>query len=226
MTVTTQAVQDYVKAIYKLEERGVAPTTGALAELLDVAPASVTGMLRRLAALKLVAYERYRPLQLTLAGRKVALEVIRHHRLIELYLAEALGMPWDRVHDEAERLEHVISEELEDRMAAALGDPQYDPHGDPIPARDGTLPAREVRPLASLDAGETATVARVLDDEVHLRALGRLGLYPGTALQVLAVKAQGAAGAAVVLSVDGRTCELAYDLAVDVEVMPAKAVHG
>ena len=129
----TAAVQDYAKAIYTLESRDGAASTTDLATLLEVRPASVSGMLRKLSALGLVEHERYRGVRLTERGRRVALEVIRHHRLLELYLAQTLGLHVDDVHDEADRLEHVISEELEARIDRALGYPTHDPHGDPIP---------------------------------------------------------------------------------------------
>ena len=129
-------MQDYAKAVYELEGRAGVASTNALAERLGVRPPSVSGMLRKLDALGLVVYERYRGVRLTEAGRKVALEVMRHHRLLELYLAESLGMGWDEVHAEAERLEHVLSEELEEAIAAKLGNPTLDPHGDPIPTRE------------------------------------------------------------------------------------------
>ena len=129
----TAAVQDYAKAIYTLESRDGEASTTALATLLEVRPASVSGMLRKLSALGLVEHERYRGVRLTARGRRVALEVIRHHRLVELFLVESLGMTWDEVHAEAEVLEHVLSDELEALIAAKLGHPTHDPHGDPIP---------------------------------------------------------------------------------------------
>ena len=132
----TSAVQDYAKAIYTLESRDGAASTTALAALLEVRPASVSGMLRKLSALGLVEHERYRGVRLTERGRRVALEVIRHHRLVELFLVESLGMTWDEVHAEAEVLEHALSEELEELIAAKLGNPTVDPHGDPIPSRE------------------------------------------------------------------------------------------
>ena len=134
-TDLSPAVQDYAKAIYELESRAGVASTNALAERLGVRPGSVSGMLRKLDALGLVVHERYRGVRLTESGRRVALEVLRHHRLLELYLAESLGMGWDEVHAEAERLEHVISEELEEAIAVKLGNPTLDPHGDPIPDR-------------------------------------------------------------------------------------------
>src|SRR6059058_6293165 len=140
----TVAVQDYTKAIFTLESRDGAASTTGLADLLEVRPASVSGMLRKLSALGLVEHERYRGVRLTEKGRRVALEVIRHHRLIELFLVENLGMTEDEVHTEAEVLEHALSEELEELIARKLGDPTVDPHGDPIPGRDLTLPLREM----------------------------------------------------------------------------------
>ena len=135
------AVQDYLKTIYKLQEQGGAVSTSALAEAMGVAAASATGMVKKLAVLKLARHSPYQGVVLTKAGEKMALEVIRHHRLLELYLAEALGYSWDKVHEEAERLEHVISEEFEEKIFEALGRPTRDPHGDPIPTKDGTLVA-------------------------------------------------------------------------------------
>ncbi len=144
MAQITPAVEDYAKAIYTLEERtGTGASTNDLAALLDVKPGSVSGMLRKLAALGLVEHERYRGARLTEKGRRVALEVIRHHRLLELFLVKNLGMTEDEVHAEAEVLEHALSEELEELIARKLGDPTVDPHGDPIPTRELTLPQRE-----------------------------------------------------------------------------------
>jgi DtxR family transcriptional regulator, Mn-dependent transcriptional regulator len=186
LTVITAAMEDYLKAIYGLDERGDRITTQAIAERLDVAPPSVTGMLKRLSDINLIEHERYRSIALTEAGRKVALEVVRHHRLLELYLAEALGYSWDEVHDEADRLEHLISEEFESRIDAALGFPKTDPHGDPIPSP--TLDVSKVPDdrLAAMEAGDTATVVRVSDiDAERLRYLGTLGLYPDADVTVL-----------------------------------------
>lgn len=175
----THATEDYLKAIYEIEEDYGRVTTSALAVRLSVAPASVTGMLQKLAEErpKMVNYERHKGVQLTAAGRKIALEVIRHHRLIELYLAEALGYEWDKVDAEAERLEHVISEEFEDKIAALLGNPEVDPHGDPIPAKDGTIHPHSRLPLTDVQVGQTARITRVRDDDpAFLRYLTELGL--------------------------------------------------
>src|SRR5579875_1370382 len=182
----TVAMQDYAKAIFTLEARGGAASTTDLAELLAVRPASVSGMLRKLAALGLVEHERYRGVRLTERGRRVALEVIRHHRLLELFLVESLGMSWDEVHAEAEVLEHALSEELEELIAAKLGDPTVDPHGDPIPSRELTLADTRAPTLAELDPGERATFVRVSDaDPEMLRFLADRGILPGCDLELV-----------------------------------------
>jgi DtxR family Mn-dependent transcriptional regulator len=184
---TSEAIEDYVKAIYALERRGGGPVgTSDLADRLGVAPATTTAMLKRLDGLGLVRHQRYHGVSLTAAGEKVALEVIRHHRLLEAYLAEALDMPWDRVHEEAEVLEHYISEELESLIAAKLGDPGFDPHGDPIPGPDLEAPPRDAsRSLDQLQPGETATFTRVSDsDPEMLRYLAERGIRPGVTLSV------------------------------------------
>jgi DtxR family Mn-dependent transcriptional regulator len=182
----TEAIQDYAKAIYALQRRSDgAISTSALAERLGVSPASVTAMLKRMGKAGLVEHEPYRGVHLTDAGERVALEVIRHHRLLESYLADALGMPWDRVHDEAEVLEHYISEELEERIAAALGDPAVDPHGDPIPSRDLEIASQGGRALGELEPGEGGTFSRVSDSNSEmLRYLADRGIRPGATLEV------------------------------------------
>ncbi len=180
-------MEDYLKAIYKLLELGGPVTTSALAETMGVAPASVTNMCKKLAELNLLNYEPYQGVKFTPAGEKLALEVVRHHRLIELYLAEALGVPWDRVHEEAEKLEHVISEDLEERMAAALGDPAFDPHGAPIPSRTGSVQQPDSGRLVDMQAGDRLVVVEVDDhDPDLLRYLGEMGIYPGTDVELLA----------------------------------------
>ena len=182
----SEAVEDYAKAIYVLTQRdGGVASTSALAEQLGVSPGSVTAMLKRMGEMGLVAHEPYRGASLTAAGEQVALEVIRHHRLLESYLSDALGMPWDRVHDEAEVLEHYISEELEERLAVALGDPSHDPHGDPIPDRELTLAPGSGTPLAELETGARGTFTRVSDsDPAMLRYLAKRGIRPGAKLEV------------------------------------------
>lgn len=181
----TSAMEDYLKAIYKIEQSGATVTTQRLAEVLGLSAPSVTNMVKRLDDYHLVSHTPYQGVALTEAGQKVALEVVRHHRLLELYLATALGFPWDEVHDEAERLEHYVSDELEARMERALGYPQFDPHGDPIPTREGAVPATSDMTLAELPLDTVATVSRVSDsDAALLRYLGDLGLTPGASLTV------------------------------------------
>lgn len=186
MRDTTRAVQDYAKAIYKLQQRDRPVPTTAIAERLELSSAAVSKMLKHLAVLGLVEHNRYRGVELTEAGEKIALEVIRHHRLLELYLVEALGVPWDRADAEAELLEHVLSEDLEERMSKLLGDPTRDPHGDPIPGRDLSLEDRARRSLADLPEGARARVLRVPDrDPRLLRYLGEIGLVPEADVRVL-----------------------------------------
>lgn len=182
-------MEDYLKAIYGILERRNRATTSAIAEKMGLSAPSVTSMIKRLAELKLVTHEPYQGVKLTRAGERTAVEIIRHHRLIELYLADSLGVPWDQVHDEAEKLEHAISEDLEDRIAAALGNPTVDPHGAPIPARDGTMIRVDGIPLSEVEAGEKVTVVEVGDRSPELlRHLGSLELYPGTEIRVLRIE--------------------------------------
>lgn len=182
-----QAIEDYLKTIYVLAEEERPVSTSRIAEARNVKPASVTNMIQRLAGLNLVDYEKHYGVTLSESGRQIALEVIRHHRLIELYLMEALGFRWDEVHEQADVLEHVISEKLEERIAAALNHPTVDPHGDPIPSREGNVKSVDMVPLSTLDAGVMARVARIVDDanSEMLRYLADLGLVPGTSFRVL-----------------------------------------
>jgi DtxR family Mn-dependent transcriptional regulator len=174
------AIQDYLKEIYKLQAEGARPTTTAIARRMDVAPSSVTSMLKKLAALRLVEHSPYHGVELSEAGTMIALEVIRHHRLLEQYLAETLGLGIDAVHDEADRLEHVISEELEALIDEKLGYPTHDPHGDPIPDAGLRIERHPLRSLDALEPGEEATVRRVPDgDAALLRYLAGLRLVPG-----------------------------------------------
>jgi len=186
----TPAVQDYLKAVQLLEWENQADqgrvSTQVLAERLGVSAASATNMLKKLDSMGLVDHAPYRGATLSEAGRKVALEVIRHHRLLETYLAEALGVPWDRVHEEAEILEHVLSEDLEDRIAALLGDPKSDPHGHPIPAKDGSMTESSGRRLWDVESGSSVAVERVSDEVPEaLRFLGVAGIRPGAAITVV-----------------------------------------
>jgi len=185
----SQSMENYLKAIYDILEKNSRASTSLIAERMDIAAPSATAMIKKLADIKLVTHLPYRGVQLTEAGQKAALEVVRHHRLIEAYLAEALGMPWDQVHDEAEKLEHVISEDLEDRMSHALGNPTVDPHGSPIPARDGTVIRIDSNLLSESQPGTTVTVVEVDDRNPELlRYLGQLELYPGTNIEVVRVE--------------------------------------
>jgi DtxR family transcriptional regulator, Mn-dependent transcriptional regulator len=183
----SQAVQDYAKAIYALELReGDAVSTNALADRLGVTAASASGMVKRLDELGLVEHQPYRGVSLTEDGRRVALEVMRHHRLLELYLVQSLGVPWDRVHQEAEVLEHVLSEELEEVIASKLGDPTHDPHGDPIPTRELTIEEGSTLSLQTLEVGDCGTFTRVSDsDPEMLRFLAERGIAPGDRLEVV-----------------------------------------
>jgi len=180
------AIDDYAKAIFALQSRGDEPvSTSALAERLRITPGSVSAMLKKLGELGLVTHEPYRGVRLTADGRRVALEVIRHHRLLERFLTDSLGMPWDRVHAEAEVLEHVLSEELEELIATKLGNPASDPHGDPIPSADLELEERSTQSLESLARGDRGVFVRVSDsDPEMLRYLASCGISPGDRFEV------------------------------------------
>jgi len=181
----TSAAEDYLKAIYALDSEGKRATTSALAERMHVSAPSATAMMKRLAELGLVERAAYRGVVLTDRGRLCALEVLRHHRLLERYLADSLGMSLDEVHAEADRLEHALSEELEARIDEALGFPTHDPHGDPIPDRALRIETRSLRSVADLDPGDTAVVTRVPDaDPALLRYLAEIALVPGAALEL------------------------------------------
>lgn len=181
----TSAHEDYLKAIYLLQRKEGTVTNSALATHMGVAPASATNMVKKLAELNLLEHAPYRGVALTEAGRKVALEVLRHHRLLELYLHQALDMPWDQIHDEADRLEHVISERLEDAIAAALGHPTVDPHGDPIPSKEGEVSPQRGVLLSHAPLHTPHRLVRVLvQDSERLAYLGELGLYPDALVMV------------------------------------------
>lgn len=182
----TPAAEDYLKAIYLLARGEGAVGTSAIAERLGVAPGSVTGMLKRLGKQGLVEHERYQGARVTERGRREAVRMIRRHRILELFLVEVLGYTWDEVHEEAERLEHAVSDELVDRMATALGDPEADPHGHPIPSSAGQLTAHDLPTLRELEPGRPAVLRRVSDEDPEaLRYLARLALIPGVELEVL-----------------------------------------
>ena len=182
----TAPVEDYLKAVYELERVGEPASTTDLASRLQVAPASVTGMVRRLARQGLLTHVRYRGVRLTSQGRHAALGTIRRHRVIESYLVRALGFRWDEVDAEAERLEHAASDAFVDRMAKAIGEPTVDPHGAPIPSREGTVAEAAYRPLSDLAAGATADVMQVSDDDPSLlRYLDDLAIRLGSTVRVV-----------------------------------------
>jgi DtxR family Mn-dependent transcriptional regulator len=184
----THAIEDYLKTIYDLTEEFGRASTTQIAERMGVKPASVTGMLQKMAGATppLVAYQKHRGAVLTAEGNNAALEIIRHHRLLELFLQESLGYSWDEVHGEADRLEHVISEDMEERIAQALGDPVRDPHGEPIPSRDFHLPPHSNLRLSELRSGQRAKIQRVEDSDPELlRYLASQGLTPQARLTVL-----------------------------------------
>lgn len=184
----SQSIEDYLKAVYELTRGEGRASTNALAEYLNVTPASVTGMLQKLANTQpaLVEYQKHRGVLLTEQGERVALETIRHHRLLELFLHQILGYEWHEVHDEADRLEHVISEQFEQRIAEALGDPHHDPHGDPIPRVDLSLPESDEVPLSAMRPGQQGRVTRVRDNMADLlQHLSELGVVPNAELSVV-----------------------------------------
>jgi len=179
-------ISDCLKVIYSMQERGQKVSTSAVSERLGVSDATVTMLFKDFAVAGWVEHVPYRGVRLTALGERKAIEVIRHHRLLELYLARALGYSWDKVHDEADKLEHVISEEFEDKLDALLGYPTVDPHGDPIPSKEGVVPLREGCSLLQLPDGQSAHIVRVNDQDAEkLRYLGQLGLYPEAQVQVV-----------------------------------------
>ena len=181
----TPAIEDYLKTIYKLETKGTVQTS-EIARELDVAAASVTAMVKRLARHGFVRHESYKGVQLTATGRKIALEIIRHHRLLETYLREVMGYSWRELHDEAEQLEHHISEEFEDKIDAMLGNPTHDPHGHPIPTRDGQVEEPSDRTLAECDEGMRCTIDHLCDrDPDLLHYLEDLGMLPGASVEII-----------------------------------------
>lgn len=184
----TQAIEDYLKAIYELTLNEGRASTNELAEYLEVSPASITGMVQKLAATDppLVQYRKHHGVTLTDEGDNVALEIVRHHRLLEMYLQQILGYQWDEVHEEADRLEHVISEQFEEKIAVVLGNPHHDPHGDPIPGKDLSMPEVIETQLFELRPGQMGTIMRVRDTDPNLlRYLSSLGVTPGETIEVI-----------------------------------------
>lgn len=221
----SQSVEDYLKAIYKLEsetapDKGV--STSRLAGKMGVANASVTNMLKRLSEMKMVNYESYYGTRLTEAGQKIALEIIRHHRLLELYLKEILGYSWDEVHEEAEKLEHHISEQFEDKIAELLNHPTEDPHGDPIPSKDGKMPKIKLKPLHSVPMETPFIVRRVKNQNPELlRYLEKLGLIPGVKVEVLTKEPFDGP---VQVKVENQTVTIANNIAEDIFVVEQDVV--
>jgi len=222
----SRAAQDYLKAIYKLQAQAGRATTLAIAAKLAVKPASVTAMMKRLAddpAGAFVTHKPYRGVELTPRGEAVALEMLRHHRLLELFLTRDLGMPWDEVHSEADRLEHVISERLEELIAAKLGEPLHDPHGSPIPGRDLSIDVPDDVPLSSMAPGEEGIVSRVPDgDPALLQYLRQLSLIPGARI---AVESVAPFGHVVTIRVGRGTRAVGGEVAQQVRVNPATEVR-
>lgn len=213
-------VEDYLKAIYDVERTEEVATTNEIAQRLSIAPASVSGMSRRLAEQGLVTHERYHGVRLTDAGRRAALRTLRRHRVLETYLVQVLGFTWDEVHAEAERLEHAASDSLIDRMAHALGDPSVDPHGAPIPTRDGTVEERRLPSLAEVETGGRVRVVRVDDDDAErLRYLEQLGIRPGAEVEVLE---RAPYGGPISVFVEEARRELGPGLAGGIQVEPTE----
>lgn len=224
MSMPTESIQDYLKTIYLLDAEGREATTSLVAERLGVSPASVSAMARKLTARGLVAHSPYREMSLTPQGRRLALEVVRHHRLLETYLHRVLGMPWDEIHAEAEVLEHAISENLEDRIAEALGHPTHDPHGHPIPPKEGEHSEVTHDSLDAVPEGTRVRVERVADrDPDALRYLADLGVVPGTEL---VVREQSPFEGPVWVQVGRRRHALGRELARQVFVSAAAAEDG
>jgi DtxR family Mn-dependent transcriptional regulator len=216
----SQAVEDYLKTIYKLQNGSDIVSTSDIAKTMSVSSASVTNMVKRLAQMGLVEYESYRGVTVTSTGKKVALEIIRHHRLLELYLREVMGYPWDKVHQEAEHLEHHISEEFEDKLDEMLGFPTHDPHGDPIPTREGQIADSTTDPLANFEPGESVVIQRVSDsDPEMLSYLEKIGLMPGALLEIVG---KAPFHGPITILVQGKEHVVGYRIASNVFVEPAK----
>lgn len=214
-----QAIEDYLKTIYHLSDGGTLVSTSELALARGVKQASATGMVKRLAELNLVNYKKHSGVSLTESGEKIALEVIRHHRLIETYLIEALGFTWDEVHEQADILEHVISEKLEERIASALNHPKFDPHGAPIPNKDGSLPMKQTEKLYAMPEGSEGVIAEVhKDNDVEmLRYLAKLGIRPGVEIKVVS---KAPFDGPITLKIDGDQKTMGFKIAHAISVEP------
>jgi DtxR family Mn-dependent transcriptional regulator len=206
----TRSVEDYLKAIYRLSPEGRPASTSEIAHLLELSPASVSGMVKRLSEQGLLEHVPYKGVQLTDDGRRAALRMVRRHRLIEAYLVAFLGYTWDTVHDEAERLEHAVSDALVERMAAVLGNPTADPHGDPIPAADGSIEEPELIALSNVAPGRTIELRRVDEGQAdRLRYIASIGLTPGAVVSV--IERQPFQGP-ITIEVDGQTHVIGHEL--------------
>ena len=212
----TDTIQDYLRAIYQLQEKDQSISTTGLAKVLHVAPATVTAMLKRLAQMDLVVYKPYQHVELTDSGLRAALQVIRFHRLAEVYMVDVLEVPWDRVHEEAHKWEHVLSEDIAARLERVLGYPSYDPHGDPIPTADGVVPQDTGLSLTELKAGQRAVITRILEETpALLQYLGELRIFPRVVVEVVAVAPfQGP----LTLRIDGSEKIIGFNAAVQVYV--------
>lgn len=210
----SQALEDYLKVIYVLEADGERATTTAIAQALDVSNASVTNMLKKLAGMNLIVHESYKGAELSPAGKKVALEILRYHRLLELYLKEVMGYSWDEVHDEAEKLEHHISEQFEDRIAELLNHPTHDPHGDPIPSKDGVMPEKATLALYDAELNTLYMVGRVKDQNPELlRYLEKQRVLPGVELTIVE---KAPFDGPVVISLAGQVFSIGFAIAQDI----------
>jgi len=210
----SQALEDYLKVIYVLEADGEKATTTAIAQALDVSNASVTNMLKKLAGMNLIVHESYKGAELSPAGKKIALEILRHHRLLELYLKEVMGYSWDEVHEEAEKLEHHISEQFEDRIAELLNHPTHDPHGDPIPSKDGVMPKKATLALHDGELNTLYMVGRVKDQNPELlRYLEKLGVLPGVELTIIE---KAPFDGPIAISLAGQSLSIGFAIAQDI----------
>jgi len=210
----SQALEDYLKVIYVLEADGEKATTTAIAQALDVSNASVTNMLKKLAGMNLIVHESYKGAELSPAGKKIALEILRHHRLLELYLKEVMGYSWDEVHEEAEKLEHHISEQFEDRIAELLNHPTHDPHGDPIPSKDGVMPKKTTLALHDGELNTLYMVGRVKDQNPELlRYLEKLGVLPGVELTIIE---KAPFDGPIAISLAGQSLSIGFAIAQDI----------
>jgi len=210
----SQALEDYLKIIYVLEADGEKATTTAIAQALDVSNASVTNMLKKLAGMNLIVHESYKGAELSPAGKKIALEILRHHRLLELYLKEVMGYSWDEVHEEAEKLEHHISEQFEDRIAELLNHPTHDPHGDPIPSKDGVMPKKATLALHDGELNTLYMVGRVKDQNSELlRYLEKLGVLPGVELTIIE---KAPFDGPIAISLAGQSLSIGFAIAQDI----------